>query len=168
MEICLLSDTHGFLDPRVFEICEDCDEIWHAGDFGTMEVIEQLMGFKPLRGVHGNIDDPEIRASMPQDLRFSMEGVNVWMTHIAGSPGRYSARVRQSLKLNPPQVLICGHTHIVGVENDHQHGLKFINPGAAGHAGHHQMRTLIKAEFVSGEIKNLRLVELGPRGRRIV
>ncbi len=167
MEIGIISDTHGFLDPRVLEAFANCDEIWHAGDFGTLAVADQLKAFKPLRGVYGNIDSPEIRSAYPEDQRFIVENVDVWITHIAGRPGRYSSRVLKGLKTNPPQVLICGHSHVVSVENDTRFSpLKYINPGAAGHEGHHLMRTLIKAEFVGGEIRNMRLVELGPRGKR--
>ena len=166
MEIGIISDTHGFLDPQVFLACENCDEIWHAGDFGSYEVAERLRAFRPLRGVYGNIDDSPIRQEFPEDQRFFCEGVDVWITHIAGRPGRYPVRVRNGILYDPPQILICGHSHIVLVENDPANGLKYVNPGAAGHEGIHQMRTLLKAEFVNREMKNLRLVELGPRGRR--
>ncbi len=166
MEIGIISDTHGFLDPQVFEAFKDCDEIWHAGDFGGLEIAQRLQGFKTLRGVYGNIDDSQIRQQFPEDQRFDCEGVDVWMTHIAGRPGRYGSRIRREIQDNPPQVLICGHSHVVLVENDRKYGFKYLNPGAAGHEGAHHMRTMLKAEFVSGQITNLRLVELGPRGRR--
>ncbi len=167
MEIGIISDTHGFLDPSVFKAFANCDEIWHAGDFGTWDIAQQLSEFKPLRGVYGNIDDSRIRHEYPENQRFRCEGVDVWMTHIAGRPRQYSKRVRHELKTAPPQVLICGHSHILSVENDNRHdGMKYINPGAAGHQGFHVMRTLLKAEFVGGKIQNLRLIELGPRGRR--
>ena len=166
MEVGIISDTHGFLDPRVLEAFENCDEIWHAGDFGSLQIAHDLQEFKPFRGVYGNIDDFRLRHEFPEDQRFKCEGVDVWMTHIAGSPGRYATRVRHGLVKDPPQVLICGHSHILQVENDKKYQLKFVNPGAAGHEGAHVMRTLLKATFVAGEMKNLRLIELGPRGRR--
>lgn len=165
MKVGIISDTHGFLDPRVFEAFEGCDEIWHAGDFGSVEVAEELEAFVPLRGVFGNIDGREIRTKFPRDLRFDCDGVDVWITHIAGRPGRYDSRVRQQLADDPPDVLICGHSHIVSVENDDRYQVKYMNPGAAGHQGFHVMRTLLKAEFVAGSIRNMSLVELGPRGR---
>lgn len=165
MEIGIISDTHGFLDPQVFIAFEGCDEVWHAGDFGNLEILLSLRDFKPLRSVYGNIDDVSIRQQAPEDQRFDCEGVRVWMTHIAGHPGRYAPRVRRILADNPPDVLICGHTHVISVENDTKYHLKYINPGAAGHEGHHVMRTLLKATFVEKKISNLRLVELGPRGR---
>ena len=166
MQIGIISDTHSFLDPKVFEAFEDCDEIWHAGDFGTIAVAEELEEFLPLRGVYGNIDDASIRQQYPENLRFTCDGVDILMTHIAGRPGRYPARVKRLLSDSTPDVLICGHSHLVHVENDIRHRrLKYINPGAAGHEGHHVMRTLIKLECVKGKLKNMRLVELGPRGR---
>jgi putative phosphoesterase len=165
MEIGIIADTHGFLDDNVFRVFDDCDEIWHAGDFGTIEVLEKLREFKPLKAVYGNIDDPKIRASTVLDERFACENVRVWMTHIAGHPGRYTSRVRKLLTIEPPDVLICGHSHIVSVENDRKYRLKYLNPGAAGHEGHHLVRTLLKATFAAGRMFNLRLIELGPRGR---
>jgi len=167
MEIGLISDTHGFLDPQVFQAFENCDEIWHAGDFGSLEIWEGLSEFKPLRAVFGNIDDQALRLLAPEDVWFECEGVRVWMTHIGGHPGRYSTRVRQRLKQEAPDVFICGHSHVVAVENDSKHGLKYLNPGAAGHEGHHVMRTLLKATFSAGKISNIRLVELGSRGRTV-
>jgi hypothetical protein len=166
MEIGLISDTHGFLDPRVFQVFADCDEIWHAGDLGSLEILEALRAFKPLRVVYGNIDDHAIRQQAPMDERFECEGVHVWMTHIAGHPGRYSTRVRQGLELDCPDVLVCGHSHIVAVENDAKWGLKYLNPGAAGHEGHHLIRTLLKIKILEGNLTNFRLIELGSRGRR--
>ena len=111
MRIGLMSDTHSFLDPRVFDHFEECDEIWHAGDFGTLELVDQLRAFKPLRGVYGNIDGAKIRVEMPLDLRFECEGVPVFMTHIGGYPGRYEPRVRKLLEDDPPQ---RGDGHVGG------------------------------------------------------
>jgi uncharacterized protein len=165
MKIGMISDTHGYLDPKVFQAFEDCDEIWHAGDFGSLEIVEQLRQFKSLRAVYGNIDDPVIRAQTTLDVHFECEGVSVWMTHIAGHPGRYSPRVRKILTTDRPDVLICGHSHIVSVQNDRKYHLKYLNPGAAGHEGPHLMRTLLKANFSQGKMSDLRLIELGPRGR---
>lgn len=166
MQIGIISDTHGFLDPKVFEAFEDCDEIWHAGDFGSLEIAEQLADFKPLKGVYGNIDDSSLRQSYPENLRFDCDGVDVLMTHIAGRPGRYPSRVKRLLEDSTPDVLVCGHSHIVQVENDLKHKkMKYINPGAAGHEGQHVMRTLIKLQCKKGKLRDMKLVELGPRGR---
>ncbi len=167
MEIGLISDTHGYLDPRIAKLFSNCDEIWHAGDFGSLEIAQQLSTIKPLRGVFGNIDDQSVRAEFPEDLRFECEGVDIWITHIAGRPGRYDRRVARQLQANAPQVLICGHSHILRVERDpkfaHMH---YINPGAAGNQGSHQMRTVLKCRVQDGVLDRLRLIELGPRGSK--
>ncbi|MGB2364018.1 MAG: metallophosphoesterase family protein, partial [Flavobacteriales bacterium] len=112
MKIGLLSDTHSTLHPKVFEHFKNCDEIWHAGDIGTLEVIDQLSAFKPLRAVYGNIDNHKIRAICPKDLRFECEGVKVWITHIGGYPYNYTKNIREELDKNSPDLFICGHSHI--------------------------------------------------------
>ena len=168
MEIGLISDTHGFLDPRVFKLFETCDEVWHAGDFGpgVSEPLERA--FPVFRGVHGNIDDEELQYRYPEDLRFPCGGVDVWLTHIGGRPGRYDRRVRETLKSDPPDLLICGHSHILHVEKDARLGhMQYLNPGAAGHHGFHLQRTLLKFQLSGGEVSRIRLIELGPRGRRV-
>lgn len=167
LEIGLISDTHGFLDPQVARAFADVDEIWHAGDFGAIEIAQQLAKIKPLRGVYGNIDDLGIRDKFAEDLRFQCEGVRVWMTHIAGRPGRYPANIRAKLQSDPVDVLVCGHSHICHVERSPRvGGMLYLNPGAAGHAGFHVTRTLLKCRFTKGKVDNLRVVELGSRGRK--
>ena len=115
MKIGLLSDTHSVLHPKVFEHFKNCDEIWHAGDIGTVEVIDKLAAFKPLKAVYGNIDNHKIRAICPKDLRFECEGVKVWITHIGGYPYRYTKNIREELDKNSPDLFICGHSHILKV-----------------------------------------------------
>ena len=167
MRIGILADTHGFLDPQIARHFHACDEIWHAGDFGALLIAEQLSELKPLRGVFGNIDDQAVRDVYPEDLRFECCGVRVWMTHIAGHPGRYDRRVRQQLAQECPQLLICGHSHILRVDRDKRHqGLLCLNPGAAGHHGFHLLRTIVLADFADGQISALNIIELGPRGVR--
>lgn len=168
MDIGLISDTHGYLDPRVIKLFEDCDEVWHAGDFGPNVAMKLQQAFPVFRGVAGNIDDDGIRNQFPEDLRFTCEGVDVWLTHIAGRPGRYDRRVRERLKKNPPQLLVCGHSHILHVETDSRiQDMQYLNPGAAGHHGFHQQRTLLKVTLNAGQISRIRLIELGPRGRKL-
>jgi putative phosphoesterase len=164
--IGLLSDTHSFLDERVFEHFAECDEIWHAGDFGTMELVDKLKQFKPLRGVYGNIDNAKIRAEMPLDLRFECDGVPIFMTHIGGYPGRYEPRVGKILKENPPKngIFISGHSHILKVMPDKNLNFLHINPGACGNEGWHKVKTLIRFTLHEGNISNLQIVELGNRG----
>jgi putative phosphoesterase len=164
-KIGLLSDTHSALDPTIFEHFSDVDEIWHAGDIGDAEVVDRLEAFKPLRAVYGNIDTPELRSRFPEDLRFTIEGLDVWMTHIGGYPGRYNKRVRESLKKSPPGLFICGHSHILKIMPDKTHGLLHINPGACGNHGFHQVRTIVRFAIEDGKVEKLEIVELGLRGR---
>ena len=168
MRVGLLSDTHSFLDPRVFDYFAECDEIWHAGDFGTLEVVDALRAFKPLRGVYGNIDGANIRVEMPLDLRFECEGVPVFMTHIGGYPGRYEPRVRKLLEENPPRhgLFISGHSHILKVMPDKKLDFLHINPGACGNEGWHKVKTLLRFTLEAGAIGNLEIIELGSRGIR--
>lgn len=164
MRIGLLSDTHSYLDKRVLAYFEECDEIWHAGDIGDMSVIKKLEKFRPLRAVYGNIDDTEMRNKFPENDRFICEGMDIWLTHIGGYPGRYDRRVRAEIKANPPDVFICGHSHILKVMPDKQNGLLHINPGACSHHGFHKIRTIIRFTIENGKISDLEVVELGLRG----
>lgn len=160
--IGLMSDTHGFLDDAVFKHFADCDEIWHAGDFGP-DVAERLAAFKPLRGVYGNIDDKEIREVYPEHLRFSCEGINVWMTHIGGYPGRYSPNVKPDIYTKPPMLFISGHSHILKVMYDKKINCLHINPGAAGNSGWHRIKTLIRFCISEEKIHTLAAIEIGNR-----
>ena len=166
-KIGLLSDTHSFLDERIFQYFAECDEVWHAGDFGSMAVIDRLRAFKPLRGVYGNIDNTLIQAEMPLDLRFECEGVPVFMTHIGGYPGRYNPRVRKILMENPPRdgLFICGHSHILKAMPDRQLGFLHLNPGAGGNEGWHTVKTLMRFVLEGGRIRELEVIELGGRGK---
>ena len=161
--IGLLSDTHSFLHPSVFQYFEECDEIWHAGDIGDSSVVDRLEAFRPLRAVYGNIDDPAMQRRFPEDLRFDCEAVEVFMTHIGGYPGRYNKRIREILRANPPKLYICGHSHILKVMPDRTLGLLHINPGAAGNEGFHKIRTIVRFTLEEGNIKDLQVVELGAR-----
>jgi putative phosphoesterase len=160
--IGLLSDTHGFLDDAVFKHFADCDEIWHAGDFGP-DVAGKLAAFKPLRGVYGNIDGKEIRAEFPEHIRFSTEGLDVWITHIGGYPGKYSPHVKGEIYTKTPKLFICGHSHILKVMYDKKIDCLHINPGAAGNSGWHRVKTLIKFSVTDGKIHNLAAIEIGNR-----
>jgi len=159
-KIGLISDTHGYLDESVFKHFADRDEIWHAGDFGTLEVAEQLSAFKPLRGVYGNIDGSDIRQTYPEHLRFQCEKVNVWMTHIGGYPGKYAPAVKREIYTKPPQLFITGHSHILKVIFDKEINCLHINPGAAGKQGWHKVRTLVKFCISEEKIHTLEIVEM--------
>ena len=163
-KIGLISDTHGFIDPQVFNYFEDCDEIWHAGDIGSMETLKKLEEFKPTRAVYGNIDGHELRAALPLDLFFELEGIKVWMTHIGGYPPRYNKRIRQLLVEQEEQdVFVCGHSHILKVIRDHQLDMLCLNPGAAGNYGFHKVKTLLRFSAHQGKLKDMEVVELGRR-----
>lgn len=162
--IGLMSDTHGYLDPRVLEAFADCDEVWHAGDLGTAEVADQVEAVKPFKAVWGNIDGPELRHRYPEELRWECEGVKVWMLHITGHPGRWSKGLPARLKSDPPGILIGGHSHILKIVRDPKLGLLFLNPGACGNHGFHEMRTVLRFELEAGKPKNMQIVELGRRG----
>ncbi len=164
MRIGLLSDTHGYLDPKIFDYFEECDEIWHAGDIGDIHICNQLVEYRPLKAVYGNIDGREIRQEYPLDLLFDCEDMSVWMTHIGGYPGRYSKRVREQLPVHQPDLFICGHSHILKVMPDKKHDLLHINPGACGHHGFHLIRTVVRFTIEAGELFDLEVVELGRRG----
>jgi len=160
IRIGLISDTHGFLDERVFKHFEHCDEIWHAGDFGTIEVADRLAAFKPLRGVYGNIDGKELRQTFPESLRFNCEGMDVWIIHIGGYPDRYSIQVRKEIYSNPPGLFICGHSHILKVIFDKKINCLHLNPGAAGKQGWHKTRTLMRFSIAEGKVKDMEVIEL--------
>ena len=161
--IGILSDTHGMLDDRILEHFANCDEIWHAGDWGSMTVVNRLRDFKPVRGVWGNIDGYDIRAIFPQHNRFTCEGVTVWLTHIGGYPGNYDQLVRPAIFQQPPKLFVCGHSHILKVVNDKKLDLLHINPGAAGKYGFHKVQTLIRIEIEGDKIQNLEVIELQPK-----
>jgi putative phosphoesterase len=155
-----MSDTHGYLHPKVFTHFAAVDELWHAGDIGTDEVADELEAFKPLRAVYGNIDGKNIRLRYPEDLRFNCEGMEVWMTHIGGYPGRYAPRVKPLITKDPPGLFICGHSHILKVIPDNRLHLLHINPGACGRQGWHQVKTLVRFQIDRGKIKHLEVIEL--------
>lgn len=161
--IGLISDTHSFLDDKVFKHFDNCDQIWHAGDFGSMEVSEKLSNFKPFKGVYGNIDHQEIRLLHPLDQVFDLEGKKIWMRHIIGSPTRYHKGIPELMKDIQPDIVICGHSHILKVMQDQKHHCLHINPGAAGRHGFHKVRTLIKFDINDSTLSNMQVIELGPR-----
>jgi putative phosphoesterase len=169
MKIGLLSDTHGFLDPKIFHYFQCCDEIWHAGDIGEVAIITKLMEFKPFRGVYGNIDGREIRDLCPEVQDFFCEGLRVNMVHIAGKLPYYTKQLKQRFcEEGVPDLLVCGHSHILQVMRDKVHAnLLMINPGAAGKYGFHHIRTLLRFELKAGAIQQMEVVELGPRSTPI-
>lgn len=160
--IGLISDTHGYLDEAVFKHFENCDEIWHIGDFGS-DAYEQLKDFKLLKGVYGNIDEQSIRSLFPEQLVFMCEDVKVMMRHIGGSPPKYNPETRKELAIHKPQLFISGHSHILKVMYDDKINCLHINPGAAGKHGWHKIRTLIRFVIDGKNMKDCEVIELGKR-----
>lgn len=159
----LISDTHSFLDENTFKHFKNCDEIWHAGDFGNIELASQLASFKPLKGVYGNIDGHDIRNTYPEQLVFICEQVKVMIRHIGGSPPSYNPETRKELQVHQPQLLISGNSHILKVMYDEKRQCLYMNPGAAGKQGWHKMRTLIRFVIDGKEMKACEVIELGGR-----
>lgn len=168
MKIGLLSDTHSYLDPKILIHFKDCDEVWHAGDVGDLSVAEELERFKPVRGVYGNIDDQRIQARFSLDCRFLCEGVDVWITHIAGTPQHYNPRIKKILKEHAPDLFICGHSHILRIQRDATfNNMLYVNPGAAGNHGFHKTKTIVRFEIIGKKIEGMEVIELGKRGALI-
>jgi putative phosphoesterase len=165
MKIGLLSDTHGWIHPRLFDHFSEVDEIWHAGDIGSIETADALAAYKPLRAVYGNIDDSQVRKVHKENLKFKIEEINVWLTHIGGTPGHYDRRVRALIYEEPPDLFICGHSHIAKVMFDKKGGFLYINPGAAGYNGFHKYMTAIRFQIDGKKIHSLELIELGERAK---
>ena len=160
MRIGLLSDTHAYWDDRYINYFSSCDEIWHAGDIGSLEVLERLEAVKPVRAVYGNIDGHELRARCPKNQRFTLEECDIWMTHIGGYPGKYAPEVTPEIFVRPPKLFISGHSHILKVKYDKTLQLLHINPGAAGKYGFHKQRTLVRFSIDAGSFKDLEVIEL--------
>ena len=158
--IGLLSDTHGYWDDRYLKYFEECDEIWHAGDIGSMDVLDRLMKFRTFRGVYGNIDGQDIRKILPEINRFELEGADVMIKHIGGYPGKYDMQVKKIISSATPDLLICGHSHILKVKYDKDYELLHINPGAAGKYGFHTVRPLVRFNIDCGKFSDLEVIEL--------
>lgn len=165
--IGLLSDTHGYWDPRFEKYFLGCDEIWHAGDIGTWEVVDKLTEIAPLRAVYGNIDGGDFRHRFSEVYRWKCEDVEVLMKHIGGYPGKYDASIRKAIYANPPQLFISGHSHLLKVMNDPTIHCLHINPGSAGRTGFHAVRTLVRFTIDSKDIKDLEVIELNDQPKLV-
>lgn len=162
-QIGLLSDTHSYWDERFNQYFADCDEIWHAGDIGSLEVIERLSKIGPVRAVYGNIDGQNIRTVFPEINRFTIENTTVLMKHIGGYPEKYDKSVKHLLLEDPPQLFISGHSHILKVLFDKRLNLLHINPGAAGKYGFHTIRTIVRFKIDNGNFTDLEVIELSDK-----
>ena len=161
--IGLLSDTHGWWDEKYTTYFASCDEIWHAGDIGSADVALRLSAIRPLRAVCGNIDGYPVRQMYPKTLHFTVEDVSVMMTHIGGYPGRYEPAIRAELYETKPQLLVCGHSHILKVMFDKRLNCLCLNPGAAGKSGFHTVRTLMRFVIDGADIRDMEIIELAKR-----
>ena len=160
IKVGILSDTHGYWDDKYLHYFEPCDEIWHVGDIGSLEVAQKLTAFRPFRAVYGNIDGQELRRLYPQTLRFVVEGTEVLMKHIGGYPGKYDPSVAGSIFVHPPKLFISGHSHILKVKYDKTLDMLHINPGAAGNYGFHKVRTLVRFTINGAKFEDMEVVEL--------
>ncbi|MGE5519256.1 MAG: metallophosphoesterase family protein [Candidatus Dadabacteria bacterium] len=161
--IGLISDTHNYLDEAVFKHFSECDEIWHAGDFGSIQVADALSSFRPLKGVYGNIDGYDIRSKYPEKQEWLCEKVKVFMIHIGGYPNKYAPGVKDRLLSSGARLFICGHSHILKIIYDDKINCLHINPGAAGNQGWHKVRTLVRFTIDGDQVKNCDVIELGGR-----
>ena len=164
MRVGVLSDTHGWIDPAVYEHLADVDEIWHAGDAGGIDVITELEAFKPLRAVWGNIDDYKVRKATREYHYFAAGSKNILIIHIGGYPGRYSPRALELIRELKPDIFVCGHSHIVKVIYDKKHGMLCINPGAAGRTGMHRVMTMLRFTIEVESVRDMEVIEFGKRG----
>lgn len=161
--IGIISDTHGFLDENIFEHFKACDEVWHVGDFGTVEIADKIRQQKLLKGVYGNIDGQDIRKEFTGQLVFMCEGVKVMMRHIGGYPPKYNPETKKEILIHKPQLFISGHSHILKIMYDDKLNCLHMNPGAAGKQGWHKVRTIIRFVIDGTEMKDAEVIELGPR-----
>lgn len=163
--IGLISDTHNFLDESVFKHFESCNEIWHAGDFGSIAIADRLKEISglPLKGVYGNIDGSDIRSVYPEKLVWNCEGVKVFMTHIGGHPQKYAPGIRNQLQIEGAKLFISGHSHILKIMFDEKLQCLHMNPGAAGNQGWHKIRTIIRFTIDGPDMKDCEVIELGKR-----
>ena len=159
-KISLLSDTHSVLDERFIPHLKDSDEIWHAGDIGSLDIYDKLNEISKVKAVYGNIDNHQIRITLASEVFFKCEGINIYMTHIGGYPGKYSKAVKEKIEKTKPDIFICGHSHILKVMNDKINNLLFINPGAAGNHGIHQVKTMVQFIIDKKKISDLKFIEL--------
>jgi len=160
MKIGLLSDTHSIIDKRILKFFENCDEIWHAGDIGTIKTLESLEKFKKIRAVYGNIDNHQIRKEVNEFLLLKYEKLVILIIHIAGKPPKYNKITYNLIKKHKPNILICGHSHILKIHRDKENDILIINPGASGNIGFHKFKTAIRFNIINSNIKNLEIKEL--------
>ncbi len=165
-KIILISDTHSHIPDSFWKYLDDADECWHAGDVGKVELIDQLKSKIKVRGVYGNIDGAEVRKEFPEYRAMKIQGLKILMLHIGGKPYVYSPRMKELIAHYKPEVVICGHSHILRVEYDKRDKLLYLNPGALGVHGFHKVKTFLRFKVENAEIKDLEVIELGSRAKK--
>jgi putative phosphoesterase len=160
MKVGLLSDTHGYLDNKIYNYFSDVDEIWHAGDIGSIEVADKLSEFKTFRAVYGNIDNHIVRSAYPEILDFTTGKARILIKHIGGYPNKYDPSIKRTIENNPPDLFVSGHSHILKVMYDKKLNVLHINPGAAGKTGLHKVRTLVRFSIEGKSFTDLEVIEL--------
>lgn len=166
MKVLLLSDTHSYIDDRILSYVKAADEVWHAGDIGSLEVTDSIEEFTRLRAVYGNIDSDKIRQAFPLHQKFEIDNLKVFITHIGGYPKRYNPRIKNELYAYKPDLFICGHSHILKVMRDEKLNLLHMNPGAIGIQGFHQKRTMLRFSIENSILKDLEVIDFGKRGAK--
>ncbi len=158
-KIGLISDTHGTFDTPVCEFLSDVDEIWHAGDIGSMEAADRIAAFKPLRAVYGNIDGGTMRRTLKKFEYFRCEQTSILMTHIGGYPGHYDKTALEKILQLHPAIFISGHSHILKIMYDKKNDVLHLNPGAAGCYGFHNIRTALRFVIDGQQIRDMEIGE---------
>ncbi len=166
MKILLLSDTHSYIDEKILKYAKEADEVWHAGDIGSLEVTDEIEKHAKLRAVYGNIDDNKIRDTFPLHQKFNIDDLKIWITHIGGYPNRYNPKIKPQLSAEKPDLFICGHSHILKVMRDPKLDLLHMNPGAIGIRGFHQKRTMLRFKIENSTLKDLEVIDFGKRGAK--
>jgi putative phosphoesterase len=159
-KIGVLSDTHGFLDEKIVDFLAPCQEVWHAGDIGDIDIINKLSENHIVRAVYGNIDGGLMRRILPEFLSFKCEKISILLTHIGGYPNNYYRKAYQKIFEFNPKIFVCGHSHILKIMNDKHLNMLCINPGAAGTFGFHQARTLLRFEIDGENIQNMEVLDI--------
>ena len=162
-KIAIISDTHSFIDDKILKLLDKCNEVWHAGDFGYSSKIEAFIKKYSIKGVHGNIDGPEIRSIYPKIAKFECENLKILMTHIGGYPKKYKKEIEMEIRNYKPDIYICGHSHILKIMYDKENNVMHINPGAAGKEGFHKTRTMVLMKINGKKIYDLKVIELGSK-----
>lgn len=157
--IVLLSDNHGYWDDQLTEICAEADQIWHAGDIGSLEILEKIESIADTKAVYGNIDNGIVRRAIPEERIFHVQGLKVYMRHIGAYPPTYNKFIRARLDELHPDLFICGHSHILKVIPDIKRQLLHMNPGACGRYGIHKVKTVLRFFIEDGKICKPEVVE---------